>query len=394
MSGVIFRNTKDNQCLGFPKGGLVDDGQELILNTCVLSHEAGETLSWSNPLLEDQLSLNKTWTYINTQASDITQLYQIKDKTGEKCLQPNSDNGSSMENSVIMGSCDSPYTTFHKYEYSHTNYLSDWNEGDGVLFPRAPFFYLRYADNYSAYVDGTTNLKGKAVINKQHTDDNYTICYWDFDSVSNVKIDGVDVPAHEFDILKNVTAECFLICRYQLYDSYGNMVSDTPYSFIYDEENNQLVFSSVNGTDIRSIYESIRSESKIFIDLTGKTVYSNNLPKKNNQTLKIGIQKNDDTILYAKVDHRINKMGMILQETDATLFNIIIASITKSYPTELVTILPQVSSNDSNNLASFMNPYKKLYVNGSDNKIMIKGIEDGTGDTTFDFNIVPYNDSS
>jgi len=381
--GVIFKNTRDNQCLSFSTGGLINDGKEMVLNGCVL----GESQSWINPLLG-----NSNLSYINTEASDINQLYQIKDNTGEKCLQPNSDNGDFTNNTIIMGSCDASYTTFHKYDYSHTNYLSDWNQGVGVLFPRAPFFHLRYADNSSAYVDGTSILMGNSVINKAHTDNNYSKNFWDFDSISNVKIDGVDVPSHDFDILKNVTAECFLICRYIRYDSSGEIDSDTPYTFIYDEANNQLLFSETTGTDTMQVkYDSIRSGRKVFIDLTGKTMYPNNLPKKNNQIMKIGIRKDDGTILYAKVDHRVNKIGMILQETDPTFFNISLTSVTKHHPTELVTLLPQDSSNGTKNLASFMNPYKKLYVNDSDNQVMIKGIDDGTGDTTFDFNIVPYN---
>jgi hypothetical protein len=395
--GVIFKNTRDNQCLSF---STVPWHEPATLSTCVLSFEPGDNNedgeyrpSWKNPALALQ------WSYINTEASDINQLYQIKDNTGEKCLQPNSDNGGFTNNTIIMGSCDASYTTFHKYDYSHTNYLSDWNQGDGVLFPRPPPFNLYYADNSSAYVDGTSNLMGKAVINKAHTDNSYMINSWWFDSISNVKIDGVDVSSHDFDILKNVTAECFLVCRYLRYDSSGEIDSDTPYTFIYDEANNQLLFSETTGTDTMQVkYDSIRSGRKVFIDLTGKTMYPNNLPKINNQIMKIGIRKDDGTILYAKVDHRVNKIGMILQETDPTFFNISLIDVptrrltmSTNIATEAVVVLPQDSSNGTKNLASFMNPYKKLYVNDSDNQVMIKGIDDGTGDTTFDFNIVPYN---
>lgn len=397
--GVIFTNTRDNQCLAF---STVPWHEPASLATCVFSFEPGYRQSWKNPVSDDLNSRMRNWSYINTEASDINQLYQIKDKTGEKCLQPKNDDGRFTSTPVIMGSCDASYTTFHKYEYSHTNYLSDWNQGDGVLFPRPPPFNLYYADNSSAYVDGTSNLMDKAVINKAHTDDSYMVNAWLFDSISNVKIDGVDVSSHEFDILKNVTAECFLVCRYIRYDLSGVIDSDTPYSFNYDGANNQLLFNSTNSTEptkdaIQIAYDSIRSGRKVFIDLTGKTMYPNNLPKKNNQMMKIGIRKDDGTILYAKVDHRVNKIGMNLQETDPTLFNIALTNVTPRLtmpthiPTEAVVVLPQDSSNGAKNLTSFMNPYKKLYVNGSDNHVMIKGIDDGTGDTTFDFNIVPYN---
>ena len=299
--------------------------------------------------------------------TDSTQLYQIKQNN--KCLRPKEGN----PNEMVFGSCDQQ-GMFHVHQEKKDapqKYVSSFKA------------YILFFDNESATIGDQTQLQNQILSYPGYvpSKDKKVKMYYDFYDLDTIIINGTrsvsSISLNDI-ALKNYTLQCRIRLIIEEYGE-NETISEkkTVFHLVCDDLEHALYFSETP------------KQKKLMIDYTGKDMYRNNVlgrkghPKRNDQRLRIGIPHGTRGMKTAKVDTTLFEQGMVLGKGE-TLFRMIV--LNPLHPFLFLYHYPRDGKqNDTINISSFINPFRKWFTQGS--TIQTKEVDDNARDRKYIFQL-------
>jgi len=344
----IFKNTSTGMCLSQGEFGHTLNGRDAVLRKC---DQYSDVLTPSSTLQGDE----------NTQ-------YMIK--FGSNCLIPGSKNRNG-DYKMITGNCD---------ESSYFKLYNDSRNINNQVVDKLNVYFI-FSDNNTAYLDGTSRLLGKLLTYNNHVysssaseehSHHYFVIY-DFESKMTIS-----------EIMKdNNLIHCKVKYVVEEFNS-----ANQPINVVTE------YYLSANKTNTILYFTNKISESKrIFVETTSKADYINDTygregsNSRNFNICMLGIMINNEK-QYAQLDTRKNTAGMTLKSSGGTKFRMLTKDNMDEF--KLLFHYPYDCTNGNINISSYINPFKKIFVNK--NNIQTRNMRDDSKNTKALFNIIPKED--